>query len=146
MQNIYPEDRPIESGFGSAANIIHIAPSMSVGHAYINSNRGSRLGTPEDETTTAHNDYIEGLEESLLDAKYYTANISAAHTDQTITALQDELSVEQKHTDIELKKIMTMMKAGMTDGGAPMANPIKRGKHKEHLYPHFKKKVYHPEK
>ena len=48
MQKEYSEDRATESVFESAANITHIALEMSVGHAYIISNRGGAILMPED--------------------------------------------------------------------------------------------------
>ena len=103
MQKTYSEDHATESGFTSAYNITHIDPVTSVGHASINLNRGSAIGTPEYEATTAYHDYVEELEESLSGTKEYAANISTAENDQTITALCSKQVVQQKQTDTALQ-------------------------------------------
>ena len=46
MQKSYSEDRVAESGFESAANITHIAPTISFGQASINLNRDGAIGMP----------------------------------------------------------------------------------------------------
>ena len=104
---------------------------MIVGHAFINSNRGSGIKTTEDEATTAYHDYIEGPEEPISDAKEYAENISTAQTDQKTTALSAKLSAERKQIAMALEQIMVMMKAAMTAGGAPPTNNTKRGKTRE---------------
>ena len=62
MQKAYLEDRATESGFEIAANINHIAPTMSVVHASTNPNTGGMIGTPEYEAKIAYHDYVKGLE------------------------------------------------------------------------------------
>ena len=42
----YSEDRDVESGFESAANITHIAPTISFGQASINLNRDGAICMP----------------------------------------------------------------------------------------------------
>ena len=95
MQKACSEDRAAESVFESAANINHIAPAMIVNHASINLDRGGAIGTPEDDATTAYHDYVEGLEELLLNDKKYLANIFTDANDQTITALRAKLAVQK---------------------------------------------------
>lgn len=67
------EDRAEEIGFESAANVTHIAPPASINNASLNMNIGGTMGsitpTQEDEAAAEYNYYVEGMEESLKDAK-----------------------------------------------------------------------------
>ena len=95
MQKAYSESRVTESGLDSVANIAHIAPVMSTGHAFINLNIVSAIEIPEEEATTAYRDYIKVMEELLSDANEYAANISTSENDQTIAQLCAELAAQQ---------------------------------------------------
>ena len=124
---MHPEDCNTESGFRSAANANHIAPAVSVGNASINLNRGGTMRTPDDKAIAAYHDYVEGMEESLVDAKQYTSNINSTAKYQTITELRDELAVQRKQTDAALEQITKMMKSSIPVGGVTLENPTKRG-------------------
>ena len=73
MQKTYSEDCAAKNGFESAANVNHIALPASIRNASFDMNRGGTMGsitpTQEDESIISYSEYVEGLEESLEDAK-----------------------------------------------------------------------------
>ena len=67
-----------------------------------------------------------------------------AANDPTINKICAELAAQRKQTDAVLgqtKKITTMMKASMQEGGVTPAIPTKLA---NHIFPNFKRIVYHP--
>ena len=73
MRKAYSEDRAVERGFEISANVTHIYSPAIIINSSFNMNIGGTMGsitpTQYGEVTATYNDYIEGVEESLADAK-----------------------------------------------------------------------------